>query len=188
MQGRSFFEHYLRQLSKEKLILDIGGGAPFQKDMEPYREWFKECQYLTVDQACYNPSVVANIHELPFEDEYADAALCKAVLEHVYNPIKVVDEIYRVLKKNGKLLVWLPFLYSYHGAKQYKDYYRYTRDGVEYLFRNFKNVEIAHSKGYFETMMDLLPLLQKVSYLGSLFDRLIKINHQFSGFYVYGVK
>ncbi|MBI2453289.1 class I SAM-dependent methyltransferase [Candidatus Peregrinibacteria bacterium] len=188
MQPKYFFENCLRELAKEKLILDIGGGQAFQKDMTPYKDWFKDTKYLTVDQAAYNPSIIGNIHDLPFEDEYADGAICKAVLEHVYNPFKVVDEIHRVLKKGGKLLVWLPFLYPYHGNENYKDYYRYTRDGVEYLFRNFKELQIVPTKGYFQTMMDLTPVLNKIQSIGRFIDKLYTIHHQHAGFYIYGIK
>ncbi len=186
MKPKQFFEKCLREISKGKLVLDIGGGTPFQKEMAQYKEWFKDCEYLTVDQEVYKPSVVADIHDLPFDDKYSDAAICKAVLEHVCNPFEVVDEIYRVLKTGGKLLVWLPFFYPYHGNKEYKDYYHYSRDGVEYLFRRFKEVEIMASKGYFETLLGFVPFLGKYfAVLGRPLDRLIKVNNCQSGFYVF---
>ncbi len=186
MKPLDFFENCLRDLAKQKLVLDIGGGTPFQKDMAKYKDWFKDCEFLTVDQATYNPSVVADIHELPFEDEYADGALCKAVLEHTRNPFEVVDEIFRVLKKGGKLLVWLPFFYQYHGNEIYKDYYRYSQDGVEYLFRNFAEVKIVPSKGFFETWLSFAPFVGRfLSFFGRILDKFVKINNGQSGFYVF---
>ena len=185
---KDFFEKCLKELSESKLVLDIGGGEPFQKNMAQYKEWFKDCEYLTVDQEAYNPSVVGDVHELPFEDEYTEAALCKAVLEHTYNPIKVVEEIYRVLKKGGKVLAWAPFCYPYHGNKNYKDYYRFSKDGIEYLFRDFSEVEIVPSKGYFESILELLPILGRVAFLGRPLDRLVKIDNCQSGFYIFAKK
>lgn len=185
MNPRKFFESCLREISKCKVVIDVGGGKPFQKEMAAYKNWFENCNYLTVDQAVYEPSLVGDVHELPLSDNYADGAICKAVLEHVYNPFKVVDEIYRVLKKGGKLLVWLPFFYPYHGNKNYKDYYRYSRDGVEYLFRNFSEIKIVPSKGYFETLFGFLPLVGRLSPVFRPLDKLIKVNNCQSGFYVY---
>lgn len=188
MSPKQFFEQCLKEIAKEKLIIDVGGGHPFQKDMAKYKNWFKNSKYLTIDQTEYKPSIVADIHQLPFESGTVDAAIYKAVLEHVYDPFKVTDEIFRVLKKHGKLLVWLPFLYPYHGAKTYKDYYRYTEDGVKYLFRKFKKLQIVPSKGYFETIMTLIPGLNKIKIFGRGLDHLIKIRHQYSGFYIYATK
>ena len=42
---------------------------------------------------------------LPFAEEKFDVALCHNVLDHVINPEKVLEEIYRVLKKQGMFLL-----------------------------------------------------------------------------------
>lgn len=183
-----FFEKCLEELSKCERVIDVGGGKPFQKDMAKYEEWFKDCEYLTVDQGAYNPSVVGDVHDLPIENESADGAICKAVLEHVHDPFKVVGEILRILRKGGKVLAWIPFVYPYHGNPNYKDYYRFTRDGVEYLFRDFKDVEIIASKGYFQSILELLPVFRRVSFLGGVLDRVIKIENCQSGFWIFAKK
>lgn len=48
---------------------------------------------------------VANAEELPFADETFDCVCSMGVLHHVPNTKKAVQEIQRVLKKNGKLIV-----------------------------------------------------------------------------------
>lgn len=46
---------------------------------------------------------------LPFPDDYFDGVLFTEVLEHLlYNPRKVVEEIYRVLRPGGELIVSTP--------------------------------------------------------------------------------
>lgn len=50
---------------------------------------------------------VANAESLPFEDESFDCVCSMGVLHHVPNTNKAVSEIYRVLKKNGRLIVML---------------------------------------------------------------------------------
>ena len=44
---------------------------------------------------------LANAEELPFEDNSFDAIYICWVLEHVQNPQNIIDECYRVLKKDG---------------------------------------------------------------------------------------
>ncbi len=45
---------------------------------------------------------------LPFEDCFFDVVSCVAVIEHVFNPPRVLDEIKRVLKSGGFLVVQVP--------------------------------------------------------------------------------
>lgn len=46
--------------------------------------------------------------KLPFEDNYFDAITAFEVIEHVQNPEKALDEVYRVLKKEGNLFISTP--------------------------------------------------------------------------------
>jgi len=48
---------------------------------------------------------VANAESLPFADETFDCVCSMGVLHHVPNTEKAVSEIYRVLKRNGRLIV-----------------------------------------------------------------------------------
>lgn len=45
---------------------------------------------------------------LPFEDRFFDAVTCIAVLEHVFNPPLVVQEVCRVLKTGGVFIIEVP--------------------------------------------------------------------------------
>lgn len=51
-----------------------------------------------------------NIRELNLNNEMFDFAICLEVLEHIqpYNLFEALHELYRVLKKNGKLIVSVP--------------------------------------------------------------------------------
>lgn len=48
--------------------------------------------------------IVANMLNLPFEDNYFDFVYSGLAITHVYEKEKVADEIKRVLKNNGKVL------------------------------------------------------------------------------------
>jgi ubiquinone/menaquinone biosynthesis C-methylase UbiE len=45
--------------------------------------------------------IVADAHQLPFENNSFDSVFCLEALEHVANPIKVFNEFKRVMKKGG---------------------------------------------------------------------------------------
>src|SRR3972149_3217877 len=45
--------------------------------------------------------LVSDAHRLPFKDQSFDAVFALEVLEHVFEPVKVLQEIKRVLKKDG---------------------------------------------------------------------------------------
>ncbi len=169
-----FFENGLKELAKGKLIYDVGGGHPFQKGMEKYKEWFANSDFKTIDvDARYKPDIVGDIHNLPIEAESADGILCLSTLEHVAEPKKAVQEMHRILKKGGIFLGWVPSIYPYHARKGvYPDNFRFFDDGLKELFKNFESVKLHKTGGYFETMLYFLPaqdffrkIFQKPAYM-----------------------
>ncbi|WP_254658054.1 class I SAM-dependent methyltransferase [Pleurocapsa sp. PCC 7327] len=79
-----------------------------------------------------------DIHDLKFEDESFDAAVCWSILEHVPYPQKAIAELHRVLKPNGKIWVQLPFHYPFH--EEPKDYWRVTPDGLRIWLEDFDEI------------------------------------------------
>lgn len=153
-----FFDQKIKEIAKEKTVFDIGAGKRFQKNLAPYKKYFLNCDYKTIDidPKC-QPDILANAQNLPIANEMADGVICKSVLEHVENPFRVVDEIYRILKPGGKCFIYVPFLEAYHG----RDFWRFSEDGIKYLFRNFSKIEICPVRGHFETIANLLPYQNK---------------------------
>ena len=49
--------------------------------------------------------VVGDVENMPFEKESFDLVVAAFVIVHLKNPIRVFDEVYRVLKDGGKFLV-----------------------------------------------------------------------------------
>lgn len=188
-----FYDEKIKSIALTASVLDIGGGLKFGKYLAVYKDLFDGKEYICLDkEPTYKPDVVADIHNLPFKNERFDAVYCNAVLEHVENPLQAVSEIYRVLKPQGQALVYVPFLYPYHAEKGiYKDFYRYTRDGIEYLFREFSDVEICPVRGFFETLLYFLPKVNKIlaPSLGRFLDSLFKQRgNQASGYHIWAVK
>lgn len=84
--------------------------------------------------------VAGDAHCLPFRDNSFDAIICKQVLEHLYHPHIAVDEMLRILKPGGKVVMSAPFYYPIHFVPI--DYFRFTRYGLEKLFQKWEEVKI----------------------------------------------
>ena len=96
----------------------------------------------------YNPDIIGDIHNLPLENESIDAIICIAVLEHIKNPFKAFEEMYRVLKKGGYCFIYVPFLYRYHAQNgYYGDFWRYTEDSIKHLSEKFFQWKYKMSDG-----------------------------------------
>lgn len=55
-----------------------------------------------------NPEAIislANTGKIPFRDNFFDFIFCTEVIEHVIKPIKLLNEIRRVLKKRGYVII-----------------------------------------------------------------------------------
>ena len=74
-------------------------------------------------------------------DQLFDLVVCTEVLEHTYQPFAAVDEIFRMLKKGGLLLMTTPFNFRIHGPLP--DCWRFTEHGIRALLRKFDSVQIT---------------------------------------------
>jgi len=61
-------------------------------------------------------NIVSDILSIPEPDSSFDAILCSEVLEHLPEPMKVLDEFRRLLKPGGRLILTAPFLSLVHFA------------------------------------------------------------------------
>ncbi|MBV9311251.1 MAG: methyltransferase domain-containing protein [Solirubrobacterales bacterium] len=82
--------------------------------------------------------VVCDAHDLPFVDGAFDAAVCQAVLEHVLDPGRVVEEIHRVLAPGGLVYSEVPFMQQVHGGAY--DVTRFSLLGHRRLYRFFDEI------------------------------------------------
>lgn len=190
-RGDFFFDESIKKIAKRKIVVDCGGANPFQKELAGYKALFDNSIFITLDLSDeVFPTVKGDAHSLPFKSNCIDAMLSKAVLEHVYNPFVVLDEMYRVLKPGGVAYLWVPFLHSYHPRRDYEDFFRFTKDGIKLLTKKFKSVEIEPVCGYFETLANLLPqpLFSTFIFLGRFADRYLRINNQNMAYHVFLTK
>lgn len=89
-------------------------------------------------------------------DRY-DGIVCLSVLEHVYDPFAAIQQIHRLLQPGGYLLLHLPFLFRYHAPQnlQFTDGYRFSRDGIAWLLRDFREVRLYSIRGPYSSIFNL---------------------------------
>ncbi|MFH1759255.1 MAG: methyltransferase domain-containing protein [Patescibacteria group bacterium] len=191
-----FIKEKIKEISKGKIVLDLGGGKRFEKWLVEYENLFSDCDYKTLDRdSSTNPNILADVHNIPLADESVDSVICSSVLEHVKDPCRVVGEIYRILRKGGKVFVYVPSIYPYHGTRgHYQDYWRFFDDTLYFMFKNFSNLEIKKRGGYFRALVHFFPfqahfhfLLYPLSYWLDKF-LISEKRHTTSGYYLFAVK
>lgn len=186
----------IREIFKTcQFIIDFGDSSRALSEL--FRKDLKNKKKVSVDiNECYHPDIVADICNLNmFKDKSVDGIIYAAILEHVYNPFAATSELHRVLKPKGKLFVYVPWLWRYHAPEtgEYKDYYRFSKEGIKYLFRDFKKVELCPIRGHIETILNLTSLFGKGSFFQRHFSEIVqKIDRyndeETSGFNVFIIK
>jgi ubiquinone/menaquinone biosynthesis C-methylase UbiE len=193
---QKFIDEKMVLISKGKIVLDIGGGDRFQKWLEPYKDLFKNSDYKTMDyDARTGADVVGDIHAIPLKDESVDAIICSSVLEHVKDPIRAVLELKRVLKRGGKIFVYVPSIYPYHARKgSYPDYWRFFDDSLLFMFEGFSKVELIKAGGYFKTLSFFFPMQHKLKFIlhpvSTVLDKIFGTAKRTTtyGYYLYATK
>jgi 2-polyprenyl-3-methyl-5-hydroxy-6-metoxy-1,4-benzoquinol methylase len=109
------------------------------------KEHFKLAKVFTLDidpnsNADFIADLCKNNSEI-IPDNYFDIVICTEVLEHTNNPFLVVDELYRILKPNGKIYISTPFNFRIHGPLP--DNWRFTIHGLNVLLGKFRNIVIS---------------------------------------------
>ena len=133
---------------KNKIILDVGCG---DREKEKYIDKSTDNLYIGIDIfGNLDPNVQCSANALPFADSQIDFIICDSVLEHVYDPISIVNEIFRVLKPGGSGYFVVPFSYKNHGAPF--DFFRYTKSGLHTLLRDYSKIHIYPFGGFMHSL------------------------------------
>jgi ubiquinone/menaquinone biosynthesis C-methylase UbiE len=81
--------------------------------------------------------VICNVCDMkPIPDESIGLVLNCESLEHIQHPSEGIEEIYRVLRPDGLLILTTVMNFKIHRTP--KDYWRFTPDGIELLLNRFK--------------------------------------------------
>ena len=126
-----------RELFKGK-ILDLGGKKVGKRGNFDISQYSKDVTYLNIDISS-NPDIHSSADKIPVEDFYYDCVIATELLEYISDPKKVMGEIHRVTKKNGRVFISVPLLHPIHGDFEF-DRLRFTEG---YLVNLFKEVGFA---------------------------------------------
>src|ERR1043166_1901177 len=83
--------------------------------------------------------LVCDAHDIPFRSDSFDAVIIQAVLEHVLDPHRCVEELHRILKPQGFVYAETPFMQQVHMGRH--DFTRFTHLGHRRLFRKFDELD-----------------------------------------------
>jgi len=140
----SFDKRYKKLAEKfnEKSILVIGAGDK----VDFYNKMFKDNLVITSDvHMQFFPDVVFDSHQIPFKDASFDFVIASQVLEHTFKPWEVANELQRVTKIDGRLLIEIPFNFPYHSPPY--DFFRFTYTGLRSLFQKCELESFEASEG-----------------------------------------
>lgn len=159
---RNYVKEMISRYRFEEPILDCGAG------WEPnlYEPLFHNKKYIKQDLQDYDPpciDVICDIcHMAPIEDNSIGLVLLLESLEHIEQPQRALDEIFRVLKPRGLLILTTVMAMGVHRCP--KDYWRFCPDGMEFLMKKFKILEFtlegepSHPLGIWVTGQKIIPL------------------------------
>ena len=140
------YDYCARFIAPGERILDVGSGRGkflcmmakkhfLVGGVENNPTYIAESQKLLQQHEVEAEILHARAEYLPFPDNYFDFVNCAEVTEHVEDPVKVIHEIFRVLKKDGKCYI------SFHNRYGFYDYH-YHLFMINWLPRKYSDVII----------------------------------------------
>lgn len=165
IKGKSLTRAGMNEILKnldvpDGIVVDLGGGGtPSYLEVMPVNG-----RYYQMDMRHeLRPSFVGDLEKsLPLASNSIDSILLLNTLEHVYDYKGLLSEISRILRPNGKAIVYVPFMHGFHtytGKDFYiSDYFRYSRDALNIIFSQagFNNYKIHPIGGLFYVIADLI--------------------------------
>ncbi len=138
---KKIIAEYIHKENQFELI-DYGcGDMPYKILFEPFVK-----KYSGLDIA---ENEMADIHiekdgRIPIDESSADIVLSTQVLEHVENPAEYLSESFRVLKKDGLIILSTHGYWIYHPTPN--DYWRWTSAGLKKIIES-AGFELVYFKG-----------------------------------------
>ena len=151
----NFRDRIVEEINKDDEILDIGKGM-----RDKYKNInCKKKEILNKDTSDDADIVFDLCLDLDntLMNKY-DKIICLAILEHVYNPFLAVNNLKLMLRENGLIFGYVPYLYFYHAPKdlKFQDFFRFSKDALAYLFKDFSEVTLFPVRGRVSAPLNLL--------------------------------
>jgi SAM-dependent methyltransferase len=154
--NKDFRDQIIDSISINDDVLDLGKAMRDKFDNIKC----KKIETLDVNDYGEYPDIIFDICDEESNElaEKYDKIICLAILEHVYDPFKAIKNLKRMLKKNGVIFGYVPYLYHYHAPQdlKFQDYFRFSKDALSYLFKDFNDVELYPVRGRVSTPLNLM--------------------------------
>lgn len=127
-------------------VLDIGcGNKPYEKDFLNRTTEYIGCDI--VQSSLQKVDIICDAKKIPLPSEQFDTIFCTQTIEHIAEHQLVLDEAYRLLKKEGKIILSVPFYWPLHEIPN--DYFRFTKYGLVHLLQqsDFAIIEVIENGG-----------------------------------------
>ena len=148
----------IKKNKKNYNVLNIGAGGEIKNII---RKNFKKVFEIDIDSR-RNPDQIIDLCNDRFSKiiRYKPNLVCIfEVLEHTTNPLKAVNNIYKIINKGDFVLASVPFIFHIHDEPY--DYFRFTKFGLKLLFKDFANVKIYERNGWLEAIFVIFIRLEK---------------------------
>lgn len=135
---------FVKTIGLGKITVELGSGNRQLRD-----------DVINVDLLPFpNVDLMADLLNTPFRDASIDHIILDTVLEHVPEPHVAIKEVNRILRPGGSLVCVAPWIFPYHGYP--RNYYNISRDGLEFLFRDFSECKIEMNMGPTSALTNLI--------------------------------
>lgn len=159
------------------LILDLGCG------FNPRYHRLIKGKLICFDiQKTLGTDVVGDADKLPFKQGSFDKVVSVNSLNYFNNPQKVINDLGELLKKDGKLVLVVPFFYPVHNPPG--DKFRFTEYGLKRLLETKFKIDILKPIGGFFSSPSVL-VRSLIKGLPLLFSRRLRWMAQLITFVVY---
>jgi len=188
------FKH-LSEIPSGHRILDAGAGE------QVHKKYCTHLDYISQDLAEYDGvgngvgiqnqtwdytgiDIISDIVSIPESDESFDAILCSEVLEHVPDPVRAIQELDRLLKVGGVLLITAPFASLVHQSPYY--FYSGFADNFYRHWLKKYDVDITYNGNLYEWLGRELNKLQgsgEIDACETVLDQLTTLSSNDTGSY-----
>ena len=120
------------------------------------------------------------------DSESYGVILCTGLLEHVPDPQRLIDDLFRILKPGGRLIISASAIFSFHEGPN--NFFHFTPYSFRLLFKKWSRIEMLRGASQpFETIAILLqrilmqseiwppmrPLIELLTVIIPVFDRFV---------------
>ena len=174
LNRKNWLQNTLRKISPGKRILDAGAGE------QQYKELCEHLDYVAQDFGMYSGTgdqvglqknrewdqskldIVSDITSIPEKSSSFDVVMCVEVLEHVPEPIMAINELSRLLKPGGELIMTAPFCSLSHFTPYY--YYNgFSKYFYENVLKDYEILEMDYNGNFYEWLAQEIRRIPKVS-------------------------